>query len=369
MVAEPQNLLRGDLPFPVAVIRESALAHNIRTMAEWTRAHGFALAPHGKTTMCPQIFKRQLDAGAWGITAATSTQAVVCFQAGARRVLIANQLIAPANIRELRAVVEARPGAEIYCLADSETGIAILDEHWSGAGVPMRVLLEFGWDGWRTGARSLAALHSLLGRLQKTGPHLQFAGIEAFEGSASDPAQAEAFLHSMTGIARQFPPISPLLFSAGGSAYLAVLARALRDLPEGWIPLLRSGCYVTHDHGIYEQRQAASAGMDSPQFHAALELWAVVQSRPEPALAILSFGKRNVSYDLGLPRPLDLPGCTITALNDQHAFMTVPPGVRAEIGDLVRLGISHPCTTFDKWRNLPLVDDEYNVLEDYKTYF
>jgi D-serine dehydratase len=206
-------------------------------------------------------------------------------------------------------------------------------------------------------------------KLQTTGPDLQFAGIEAFEGSASDAEQAETFLRSMVEIAHQFPAPTPLLFSAGGSAYLGVLVRTLGELPRGWTPLVRSGCYVIHDHGIYEQRQAASAGMDVPHFQAALELWAVVQSRPEPALAILSFGKRNASYDLGLPRPLDLPGCTIGALNDQHAFMTVPPDTSAKVGDLVRLGISHPCTTFDKWRALVLVDDEYNVLETYETCF
>jgi D-serine dehydratase len=338
-------------------------------MAEWTRRHGFALAPHGKTTMCPQIFKRQLDAGAWGITAATSAQAAVCLGAGVKRVVIANQLIAPANIRELRDALEGHPDAELYCLADSEAGINLLDQHWRGAVAPMRVLLEFGRDGWRTGARSLPALQNLFEKLRGTGPHIRFAGLEAFEGSASDAGQAEAFLLSMIDVARQFPSESPLIFSAGGSAYLGVLARTLPQLPKYWTPLLRSGCYVTHDHGIYQQRQDASAGLDVPQFQPALELWAVVQSRPEPGVAILSFGKRNASYDLGLPKPLNLPGCTVTALNDQHAFMTVPPDARVEVGDLVRLGISHPCTTFDKWRKMPLVDDQYNVLDVYESYF
>jgi D-serine dehydratase len=319
--------------------------------------------------MCPQIFRRQLDAGAWGITAATSAQASVCLGVGARRVVIANQLIAPANIRELRIALENHPDTEIYCLVDSEAGIRSLDQNWRGARVPMRVLLEFGRDGWRTGARSLAAMRDLFERIRNTGPHIQFAGIEAFEGSASDADQAEAFLISMIDVARQFPSESPLLFSAGGSAYLGVLARTFPRLPQGWTPLVRSGCYVTHDHGIYQQRQDASAGMDVPRFQPALELWAVVQSHPEPGVAILSFGKRNASFDLGLPKPLDLPGCTVTALNDQHAFMTVPPDTRVAVGDLVRLGISHPCTTFDKWRKMPLVDDEYNVLDVYETYF
>src|SRR5215471_16071219 len=181
----PLNLLRGDLPLPAVVLRESALEHNIQAMAEWTRTHGFLLAPHGKTTMCPQIFKRQLAAGAWGITAATSAQAAICLSAGAKRVLLANQLIAPANIRELCDALQRYPEAEIYSLVDSEAGIDILDRHWHGSHTPMRVLLEFGRDGWRTGARTPAALQSLYKKLRNFGPHLRFAGIEAFEGSAS----------------------------------------------------------------------------------------------------------------------------------------------------------------------------------------
>lgn len=364
------NPLRGDIPLPAAVIRESALAHNIAVMSAWTREHGFELAPHGKTTMCPKIFRRQLDAGAWGITAATSTQASVCLAAGARRVLIANQLIARGNIRELRSAVDEFPDTELYCLVDSEEGLRVLDEQWQGAQVPMRILLEYGRDGWRTGVRSCSALQALHDKLLTTGPHLRFAGLEAFEGLAADPEQAEHFLHTMIGISREFLAANDrLIFSAGGSAYLGVLERTLRSLPPGWTPVLRSGCYVTHDHGIYEKRQAESAGMDIPHFQAALELWSIVQSRPEPNVAILNFGKRNASYDLGLPVPLDLPGCRITALNDQHGFMTVPDGVQVQIGDLIRLGISHPCTTFDKWRKLLLVDDEYNVLDTYETFF
>lgn len=369
VMSGPMNLLHGDLPLPAAVLLDSALDHNIRAMSEWTRTHGFLFAPHGKTTMCPAIFRRQLAAGAWGITAATPAQAAVCLEAGAPRVVIANQLIAPANIRELRHACERYPAAVVYSLVDSEAGIRILDQHWRGAVTPMRVLLEFGRNGWRTGARSAAALQELYRKLQSAGPHLIFAGLEAFEGSAPEVDQADEFVRAMIGATREFSSDAPLLFSVGGSAYLGVLVRTLPSLPAVWTPLIRSGCYVTHDHGIYEKRQAASAGMDVPKFRAALELWAAVQSCPEPGLAILGFGKRNASYDLGLPVPLDLPGCVVTALNDQHAFMALAADARVAVGDLVRLGVSHPCTTFDKWRRMPLVDDEYNVLDTYETCF
>jgi D-serine dehydratase len=113
----------------------------------------------------------------------------------------------------------------------------------------------------------------------------------------------------------------------------------------------------------------------------ALELWTYVQSRPEPGKVICTMGKRDVSYDAGLPlaqlwyRPGGnapapvVEGCTVTELNDQHTHMTVPPDSPFRVGDLVSFGISHPCTTFDKWQVMYVVDDDYNVVSALKTFF
>ncbi len=60
------NLLREDLSLPTAVLYEDKLAHNLRWMQEFVAAYGVKLAPHGKTTMAPKLFARQLQAGAWG---------------------------------------------------------------------------------------------------------------------------------------------------------------------------------------------------------------------------------------------------------------------------------------------------------------
>ena len=149
--------------------------------------------------------------------------------------------------------------------------------------------------------------------------------------------------------------------------------------------LLRSGCYVTHDHGFYRrmvavanQRLSCADGL-----HPAIEVWAAVQSMPETGLAILAVGKRDISHDLDLPVPLAWcvrgerrprlapEGWRIAGLNDQHAYLRFEDagehGLR--VGDLVALGISHPCTTFDKWRWLPVVDDHYTVTGAIRTFF
>ena len=154
--------------------------------------------------------------------------------------------------------------------------------------------------------------------------------------------------------------------------------------------ILRSGCYVTHDSGFYERfarhvlaRSGASwrdrVG-NCEGLKPALEVWTQVQSRPEPGLAILAFGKRDASFDLDLPVPLARirdggarnaldTSFRIVKLNDQHAYMEVPVDADVRVGDLVGCGISHPCTTFDKWRWMPIVDDDYRVTGAIRTFF
>jgi D-serine dehydratase len=90
---------------PVAVLKESALAHNLRWMADFTRDAGVLIAPHGKTTMAPQLFARQLEAGAWGITFATMQQVSLGVAAGIRRIILANQLIGREDIAQARALL------------------------------------------------------------------------------------------------------------------------------------------------------------------------------------------------------------------------------------------------------------------------
>jgi D-serine deaminase-like pyridoxal phosphate-dependent protein len=138
--------------------------------------------------------------------------------------------------------------------------------------------------------------------------------------------------------------------------------------------VLRCGSYVTHDSALYE-RVSPLAGLLRP----AIEAWGTVLSRPEPELAIVGFGKRDVPHDLELPMPDVVLGrsglrrvdgtLTVTALNDQHGFLRLPPGDELAVGDLVGCGVCHPCTSFDKWRLIPVVDDDYTVVDAVRTFF
>src|ERR1043165_9249057 len=113
------NLLKDDLHFPTMVLLDSAVEHNLKLMAKWCAANGFLFAPHGKTTMCPQLYQRQIAAGAWGITVAHAQQAMVAVKFGVKRVFMANQLVGRANIRSVAQAMDADPGLDLYCCLDS----------------------------------------------------------------------------------------------------------------------------------------------------------------------------------------------------------------------------------------------------------
>lgn len=391
------NVMRGDLPFPVAVLRETALAHNLAWMADFTRATGVLLAPHGKTTMAPQLFARQIEAGAWGITFATMQQVSVGVASGLRRIILANQLIGREDIAQARHLVASTPGLELHFLIDSVAGLDLLEGGSALHGqAPLNALLEMGLAGSRTGCRT-ADEAMRLARAMAASSAVRLSGVECFEGlsvtgdGAADPIVVDRWIRAVQEVARQCDAeelygTPEITLSAGGSAVFDLVARGLpMQLSRPVRTILRSGCYVTHDSGFYERflrhviARSGAPWSEREALKPALEVWTQIQSRPEPDLAILAFGKRDASFDLELPVPLarvrDGLRTTLDAswkvekLNDQHAYLRLPADADARVGDLVGCGISHPCTTFDKWRWMPVVDDSYVVTGAIRTFF
>ncbi|HEY1147781.1 MAG TPA: amino acid deaminase [Pseudoduganella sp.] len=394
--AQDWNILNADTSFPVAVLKQSALLHNLQWMREFCEHYGVQLAPHGKTTMSPQLFGAQLANGAWGITLATAAQVQIAARFGVRRIILANELVAQADIKAMLHLMREDAGFEFHALVDSVPGVERLSQAVQASGLqrPLPLLVELGMMGKRAGAREADEVLAVARAVAKA-PGLQLAGIEGYEGLASDAQEVNAFLQKMVAVLRQADQErlfdgEQILISAGGSAFFDLVARGFTDVhgtSKPLLPVMRSGCYLTNDHGHYQdairelgQREGAPAGGLQP----ALEIWAMVLSRPEPNLAILSMGKRDASHDLGLPKalyqhrpgtaggPAKLPeGCEIVKLNDQHAYLRWPEGAATalQVGDLVGCGISHPCTTFDKWQLMLVVDDQYNVQHAINTFF
>lgn len=387
------NLLHEDLSLPVAVLYEEKLAHNLAWMQKFAEAYGAKLAPHGKTTMAPKLFARQLQAGAWGMTLATAHQVRVAYEHGVRRVLLANELVGRQNMEAISRLLEDRD-FEFFCLVDSAELVELLGQFFSSRKQRLSVLLEVGIAGGRTGVRNREQLQAVSVALDSWRDSLVLCGVELFEGLVSDERAIRDFLQNAVNITKQLSQANrfqrtPIILSGAGSAWFDVVAELFSKAKfdtEIEI-LLRSGCYLTHDAGVYRDAQTRMMKENSvaqkmaPGLVPALHLWAYVQSVPENNIAILGFGKRDAAFDLGLPTPAlhFRPGqqapapapqnWKVTRLWDQHASMEIPDGADLRVGDMIGFDISHPCLTFDKWRYLPVLDSKFNVIDVVETFF
>lgn len=388
------NVRRGDLLFPLMVLKRSALTHNIRVMADYCRERGVDLAPHAKTSMAPALLREQEKAGAWGFTVANTSQAIALHALGLKRLLMASQMVEP---RAVAWAVEALkdPDFELLVLADSLDAISIVDATLQDLSPTrkLRVLVEFGQWGGRSGCRTPEEVVSVVRAIAATDT-LELAGVEGFEGLIPAPPDemvgaVDGYLSSLSEVIvrlardRAFDHLDEVIVSAGGSAYFDLVVSHLTgfDIGRPVRTVLRSGCYVTHDHEMYELTSPLAArGSGSARLRPAFEAWGAVWSRPEPTLAIVGMGKRDVASDYVMPQALRSisatgverelgDGFTVTGLNDQHAYLRIPANDPLRPGDRVVFGISHPCAAFDKWRVIPVVDDDYTVIDAIETYF
>ncbi|HUB89569.1 MAG TPA: amino acid deaminase [Dyella sp.] len=387
------NLLKEDLSLPAAVLSQSRLEHNLAWMQRFVSEYGAKLAPHGKTTMAPRLFARQLAADAWGITLASAHQVRVAYAHGVRRVLMANQLVGRRNMA-IVAELLADPSSEYFCLVDSPEQVQQLAAHFGAVGRPVQVLIELGVAGGRTGVRDEGQWQAVLDALAKAKGAVKLAGVEVYEGVLQDEAAIRALLQRAVRALQQLADAariarSPAVLSGAGSAWYDVVAEefAKADIGAPLDVVLRPGCYLTHDAGIYRSAQAQVetrnpvAQRMRGSLLPALQLWAYVQSVPEPERAIVALGKRDAAFDAGLPAPVAhfRPGQAapapapahwkITGMMDQHAYLQIAAGDDIRVGDMLAFDISHPCLTFDKWRQIAVVDDDYNVVDVVQTFF
>ena len=395
------RLLDDALAYPVAVLRRPALTHNLAWMQAFVQRKGVALAPHGKTTMSPELFRMQLQAGAWGLTFANVHQLRVGLAAGAQRAIIANQLVSDADLDGLDHLLHQHPQARVWFIVDSLAQLQALAD-WAVRRNNARcwdVLLELGIAGYRTGCRTHEQALALAQAIAAS-PVVRLGGVECYEGglgqcdSAHDIEAVSGLVRSVQSLVQQIDAQDlwggeEVLLSAGGSAVFDLVIPMLKlQVKSRQVQgVLRSGCYVTHDHWNYarylklvEAREGMSASLLP-----ALEVWAKVQSVPEPGLAILSAGRRDLSFDQCMPMPVRWAAggqsgegamqatpasWKVKALSDQHAHMVFDAeGVCPQVGDRVALGISHPCTTFDKWRWMAVIEDDGRISGAISTHF
>lgn len=360
---------------PVCVLLADALAANLTTMARWCDDRGVELAPHGKTHMSPALLARQFQAGACAVTAATISQVRIFRAFGVRDVVLANELVDPAALRWLAAELDADADFTLVCWVDSVRGVELMASTLTAADAvrPVDVCVEVGMPGGRTGCRDADSVDAVA-RAVAASPRLRLVGVAGYEAALGHDlgpdavAAVRSYLADVRAAVLRLAPLfeaDHVIATAGGSTYFDWVAEALTDWPAdvGVRTILRSGCYLTHDDGLYHRTSPLREGLQS-----ALRVWAHVVSHPEPDLAVLTMGRRDVSFDQDLPIPYGLTSARVVKLNDQHAYLRLGDDDVA-VGDWVEFGISHPCTVFDKWPMIPVLDGDGRVVDLIRTFF
>ncbi|MEV1023810.1 amino acid deaminase [Streptomyces sp. NPDC050264] len=387
------NLFTDGFTTPVLALSAERLEHNLALMETYATRHGLAFAPHGKTSMAPQLFQRQIEHGAWGITLAVPHQVRVAREFGIDRIFLANELVDAAALRWLAAELNASAGFRFLCYVDSVRGVELMDAALREAGATrsVDVVVELGaGDGARTGARTEAECAAVADAVAATST-LRLAGVAGYEGEVpqADGDRVRAWLRRLVALAAgldkagRFAGLDEIVVSAGGSAWFDAVADVFAEIPELSAPvlkLLRSGAYVSHDDGHYRHLTPFNRVPEEGALHPAFRLWAQVVSRPTPEQAFTNAGKRDAAYDLDLPEAQvvrdartgavrDAAGIAVTGVSDQHGWVRTEAGTELEVGDWLGMGLSHPCTSFDKWQLIPVVEADGTVVDYVRTFF
>ncbi|MGW0537120.1 amino acid deaminase [Streptomyces sp. NPDC003032] len=391
LAAQRRNLFTGGFTTPVLALSAERLEHNLALMETYAERHGLAFAPHGKTSMAPQLFARQMERGAWGITLAVPHQVHVARAFGTSRIFLANELVDAAALRRLARELDADPSFHFICYVDSVRGVELMHAALSEAGAsrPVDVVIELAaGDGARTGVRTEAECFEIANAVAGADT-LRLVGVAGYEGEVPQPSteRVTAWLRRLVALlveldkAGRFADLPEVVLSAGGSAWFDAVASVFAEVPELSVPvlkLLRSGAYVSHDDGHYRKLTPFNRVPEEGALEPAFRLWTQVVSRPSAEQAFTNAGKRDAAYDLDLPaaqvvrrdgveRPAT--GVTVTGLSDQHGWLRTAPEADLAVGDWVGMGLSHPCTAFDKWQMIPLVEGDGTVTDYVRTFF
>jgi len=331
----------GDLDTPALLLELGALESNLERMAAFFTNRPCRLRPHFKSHKCTRIARKQMAAGASGITCAKLGEAEVVAEAGIQDILIANQIVGRRKIDRLIALAKrARP----MVAADSAENVRMLSAAAAAAGVTLGVLVEVDIGMNRCGVKPGQPAVELA-RLIASSPGLKFEGLQSYEGHLVDlrdeveraektrAAQGLA-VETRRAIERSGIPVH--LVTGGGTGTYTITG----DYPG--VDEVQAGSYAAMDWWYSDIR---------PEFQQAMSILATIVSRPAPNEAIVDVGRKGIGAEFGPPRIKAVPGASVVRFgSEEHTAVELPPGSGLRVGDQLELIPSHGCTTSNLYR-------------------
>jgi D-serine deaminase-like pyridoxal phosphate-dependent protein len=328
---------KWSLDTPALVVDLDTMENSIARIARTCREHGVAWRPHTKGLKTPEIVRKEIAAGAIGVTCAKLGEAEVMADAGVRDILIANQIVGPAKIARLMALLDR---ADVIVSVDSVSNVTELAAATVRLGKKLRVVIEVDIGMKRAGVAPGAPVLALADVIARHAG-LVFAGLMAWESHAvaiADPAEKERVVAAAIALLTESAaacrarghPIK--IVSCGGSGTFPYCVRqpGVTEVQAGGA-ILSGNYYRTQQH------------LDFP---CALTVLATVTSRPTPTRIVIDAGIKAMSTDGALPVPIGIPEVRSLRISAEHSTIELQePSEVPRIGDNLELIAGHSDST------------------------
>jgi D-threonine aldolase len=339
----------ADVDTPALVIDLDAFERNLQRMSDFVRSAGVRLRPHSKTHKSPDIAKRQIALGAVGVCCQKVSEAEIMVGGGVGNVLVSNEVAGSAKLDRLAALARR---ATIGVCVDDIDNVAEIEAAAAKADARIDVLVEIDVGGRRCGTTPGAPAARIAERVARS-PHLRFAGLQAYHGSAQHVREAR---DRSAQIARAVEHVketqaalkavglqAPIVTGAGTGTYENEAASAVYGE-------LQAGSYIFMDADYGRNKRGNGEPFDT--FEHALFVYATVMSERAPERIVIDAGLKAFAVDSGMPMPWQMPGALYHRPSDEHGVIDASAcSVRPRRGDKVLLVPGHcdPTVNLHDW--------------------
>lgn len=327
----------AEVDTPALILDLDAFERNMRLLNESLAGRNIKLRPHAKSHKCPEIGKRQMALGAVGVCCQKVSEAEAMADGGVNDVLIANEVVGVAKLKRLTALAKR---AQIAVCADNTENVTALDAAAREAGVTLNVLVEVNVGANRCGAEPGEPAFRLAKQIHES-PHLKFAGLQAYQGSAQHLRKTEERRAAIESACAMVKRTTALLAQAGIPCERVTGAGTgsyMFEATSSEYHELQTGSYIFMD-ADYAKNDWTESGI--PRFEHSLFVWASVMSCPAADRAIVDAGLKASSIDSGMPCVFDTPGVEYIKASDEHGVLKLAPGTSLPLGHKLKLVPGH----------------------------
>lgn len=327
-----------DLSIPCVLVNAPRLNANIAGMQAACDHHGIELRPHIKTHKLVEVARRQLSAGAHGLTCAKLGEAEAMLPSGARSIFVAHSLVDPRQAARVAASTEQLDTLFLAVTSEAQAEALINLARLTGKKVAVLMAIDTGLG--REGTRTTAAAQRIATLLARS-PHTALRGFYTHEGNlygvppAEQAARVEEIISQLAAVRDVIDRSLPLWPGCSVSARLTLAAA------RGRVQAIRPGAYVFGDIALTK----TTGVMRNDEV--ALHVLATVVDKPEPGLALIDAGSKTFSSDRTAENIFALAAdgrdLILVRVNEEHGYVRGMAVDALHIGERIAFMPAHVC--------------------------